>query len=129
MNKEFKSLNVRQFKLINGDDILALVNSKEDNKVVVERPVSIKTNMLGGYQLIPWFPFSQQTIYIIADSDILAHVEIDLDVKETYVKAVTATSPRNTTPKILSEEELSAEYEDLMNEIYDEDLATKKVIH
>lgn len=129
MNKEFKSLNVRQFKLINGDDILALVNSKEDNKVVVERPVSIKTNMLGGYQLIPWFPFSQQTIYIIADSDILAHVEIDLDVKETYVKAVTATSPRNTTPKILSEDELSAEYEDLMNEIYDEDLATKKVIH
>jgi hypothetical protein len=129
MNKEFKSLNVRQFKLINGDDILALVNSKEDDKVVVERPVSIKTNMLGGYQLIPWFPFSQQTIYIIADSDILAHVEIDLDVKETYVKAVTATSPRTTTPKILSEDELSAEYEDLMNEIYDEDLATKKVIH
>ena len=129
MNKEFKSLNVRQFKLINGDDILALVNSKEEDKVVVERPVSIKTNMLGGYQLIPWFPFSQQTIYIIADSDILAHVEIDLDVKETYVKAVTATSPRTTTPKILSEDELSAEYEDLMNEIYDEDLATKKVIH
>ena len=129
MNTEFKSLNVRQFKLVNGDDILALVNSKEDGRIIVERPVAIKTNMLGGYQLIPWFPFSQQTIYIIENTDILAHVEIDLDVKETYVKAVTATSPRTTTPKILSEEELTAEYEDLMNDIYDEDLATKKVIH
>ena len=35
-----QSLNIRHFKLVNGDEIVALVSVKNDNNWILERPVS-----------------------------------------------------------------------------------------
>ena len=53
-----EELDIRHFKLVNGDDIIGLVNRKNDNAFLVERPVIAQSNMLGGYQFSHWFPFS-----------------------------------------------------------------------
>ena len=84
-----EDMNIRHFKLINGDNILALVHKKEQGRVIVERPVIVTETIIGSYSLRPWFSFSSQTLYTILDSDIMAHVLIDEDVKHTYLKAVT----------------------------------------
>lgn len=123
--KPVEDMNIRHFKLINGDNILALVHKKEQGRVIVERPVLVNETLIGGYTLRPWFAFSSQTMYTILDGDIMAHMHIDVDVKHTYVKAVTT---EQSLPNIMTEETLSDEYEQLLNEGTDPD-STKKVVH
>ena len=79
-------LNVRQFKLLNGEEIVALVTQKESGSFIVERPFLIRSNLVGGFVFLPWFPFSSQRIFKIANENILHHVEIDEDMKTEYIK-------------------------------------------
>jgi hypothetical protein len=125
-----EDMNIRHFKLINGDNILALVHKKEQGRVIVERPVIVTETIIGSYSLRPWFSFSSQTLYTILDSDIMAHVLIDEDVKHTYLKAVTTPmSPAD----IRSVDELSDELERYMSETLEDilpsDTIPKKTYH
>ena len=74
-------LNIRQFKLQNGEEIIALVSQKSDDSFIVERPILIKSNVVGGYMFLPWFPFSSQRIFKIANENIMHHVELDEGIK------------------------------------------------
>ena len=65
MTQPFDALNIRQIKLINGEEILALVTKVDQQRWTIERPVTIRSNMLGGYQLQPWFPFSQKKLFLL----------------------------------------------------------------
>ena len=123
-----EKMNIRHFKLINGDNILALVHKKEAGRVIVERPVLVTESFMGGFSLRPWFSFSSQTMYTILDSDIMGHVQIDLDVKHTYIKAVTSDPP---TTDLRSADELSEDLERYMSETLDDILPPdpKKTIH
>jgi hypothetical protein len=109
---------------------LALVHKKEQGRVIVERPVIVTETIIGSYSLRPWFSFSSQTLYTILDSDIMAHVLIDEDVKHTYLKAVTTPmSPAD----IRSVDELSDELERYMSETLEDilpsDTIPKKTYH
>lgn len=85
-NNMENKLNVRQFKLLNGEEIVALVTQKESGSFIVERPFLIRSNIVGGFVFLPWFPFSSQRIFKIANENILHHVEIDEDMKTEYIK-------------------------------------------
>ena len=37
-------LNIRQFKLMNGEEIVALVHSKDDHMIAIERPCKVHSN-------------------------------------------------------------------------------------
>jgi len=126
--KNIEDLNIRHFKLINGDDILALVHKKENGKIFVERPVLVHSNLIGGFQLQPWFPFSSQTMFTITIADIMAHVNIDHDVKLTYMKAVTE---KPVIPDLKTEEEMVDEYENYLDaeEALETSYGVKKVLH
>jgi len=120
-------LNIRQFKLMNGEEIVALVHSKDDHMIAIERPCKVHSNVLGGYQLLPWFSFSSQKMFTIERKHIIYHVEIDNDVKGAYVKASTlATEP--VRPDIKTDEEMLAEYEDYLDDIRVE-TSSKKIVH
>jgi len=125
---QLEELNIRHFKLINGDNILALVVKKEQGRIIIERPVQISNNMMGGFQLSPWFAFSSQTLYTLLEADIMAHVLIDYDIKATYIKAVTADK---LDPEIIAEDEsnIDIEYEKLIQEAIESFHGTKKVLH
>ena len=60
-----EDLNIRHFKLMNGEEIIGLVNQKEPSSYIIERPFQIKPTMMGGFSLLPWFPFSSQKLFKI----------------------------------------------------------------
>lgn len=99
------NLNIRQFKLISGESIIALVNSNNENNYVIERPVIVYANMIGGYQFSDWFPFSNQKVYTLHKYNIVGDVSIVDDVKATYVKFA-LTLDKKQKPQIRSEDEV-----------------------
>ncbi len=100
-----ENLNVRQFKLISGETIIALVNSNNESNYVIERPVIVYANMIGGYQFADWFPFSNQKVYTINKYNIVGDVSIVDEVKATYIKFA-LTLDKKQKPQIRSEDEV-----------------------
>ena len=126
-----QELNIRHFKLMNGDDIIGLVAVKNDDNYIIERPVSINANLLGGFQFSPWFPFSDSKQFKIMKSNIIQHVPIAEDVKENYVQfALKLDEVRKPVTK--SDQEILEEYEDQIINKYAEEgvpIPEKKTIH
>jgi len=108
-------LNIRQFKLQNGEEIVALVNEKEKDSFIVERPFLVKSNVIGGYIFLPWFPFSSQRIFKIANENILHHVELDEEVKTEYIKMATELNMKAKL-KLRLEDSLIDEMMEFLNE-------------
>ena len=113
-------MNIRHFKLTNGEEIIALVQQKHDCSWLLERPVSIQNTMLGGYSFSPWFPFSNAKTFKIMKEHVLQHVPIADKVTDTYVKYV-LNLPEVATPNNRSDEEILAEYEQRLTEKYAEE--------
>jgi hypothetical protein len=111
-----EKLNIRQFKLLNGEEIIALVSEKtESGAYIIERPFKINHGMIGGFYFVPWFPFSSQKLYKLHQGKIIYHVEIDEDIKEEYIKlAKEGMRPRPTT-KLRSAEQIMDELAEEMD--------------
>ena len=113
---------------MNGEEIVGLVHGKDETMIAIERPCKVHQNVLGGYQLLPWFSFSSQRMFTIEKKHIIYHVEIDNDVKGAYIKASTlATEPVKPT-EIKTEEDMLSEYEDYLEDVMVE-RSEKKVVH
>tara|TARA_B100001057_G_C22665803_1_gene877770 strand:- start:541 stop:936 length:396 start_codon:yes stop_codon:yes gene_type:complete len=126
-------MNIRHFKLTNGEEIIALVQQKIEGSWILERPVSINNTMLGGYSFAPWFPFSNAKTFKIMKDHVLQHVPIAEKVQDTYVKYV-LSQPPVVTPSHKSDEEILADYEQRLTEKYAEegvplDDKEDKIIH
>lgn len=120
-----KALDIRHFKMINGDEVLALVNQNNDTTMLVERPVIVNSNMLGGYTLAPWFPFSKATLFRVMKNRIIASVKIDEKIQQNYINFV--LQKEQPEAKIQSTTELLDNYRDALmaehatrEEVYDD---------
>ena len=80
-----EALDIRHFKLMNGEEIVALVSVKNNDNWIVERPVTVHANLAGGYSFAPWFPFSDARTFKILKKDIVQHVGVAESIKQTYV--------------------------------------------
>ena len=107
-----KALDIRHFKMINGDEVLALVNQNNDTNMLVERPVLVNQNMLGGYTLAPWFPFSKASLFRIMKNRIIASVKIDEKIQQNYINFV--LQKEQPEAKIQSTSELLDKYRDVL---------------
>jgi len=81
-----EDLNIRNFKLINGDNIIALVSANNRDNYIVERPVAVYSSMVGGYSFTPWFPFSDQNRHSIDKHNIVGDSSVIEDIKREYIK-------------------------------------------
>jgi hypothetical protein len=81
-----EDMNIRNFKLINGDNIIALVSNNNRDNYLVERPVSVLSSLGGGYQFSPWFPFSEQNRYSIDKHNIIGDSSVMDVIKQEYIK-------------------------------------------
>ena len=121
-----EELNIRNFKLINGDNIIALVSSDNNDNYLLERRVAIYSTMVGGYQFSPWFPFSDQKRYTIDKHNIIGNSSVINEMKKEYVKyalsARTAFEPPESQTSILNKitEQIVDRFE-VEDEISDED--------
>ena len=117
-----EKINIRQFKLMNGEEIIALVTQKEPDSYIVERPFVIRSNIIGGFAFLPWFPFSGQKIFKIANSHILHHVEIDEDLKMEYIRlASNVMKPKLVSHPHKHPEELLEDFEEFMTQVENEE--------
>ena len=134
------NLNIRQFKLLNGEEIIALVNEKDDSNYIIERPYKVNAGMVGGFYFVPWFPFSSQKLFKLSREKIVYHAELDEDMKQEYVKLASEfTTPRPKPTRLQSSDELvdsiSANLDSLTDELDElDELKTtldekEKVVH
>lgn len=86
-----ETLNIRQFKLINGEDVIAVLNTKNDDNYIIERPVVLLPNLLGNMQFSHWFPLSSQKTFKLYKNRIVHHVPLDEYLHETYINFVLET--------------------------------------
>ena len=129
---------VRHFKLINGEQIIAAVNSKNKDNWYLEMPVQITSGLLSSYQFSPWFPFSDEENFKIAFGNVVNSTPVSKDVETAYVKFVLSLK-KNPPPPIKLEsskeslmekmEELEMQVQEDMNDMFEEGyLGTKKKI-
>jgi len=128
-DSEAIDLNIRQFKLMNGEEIVGLVHGKDETKIAIERPCRVHQNVLGGFQLLPWFSFSSQRMFTIEKRHIIYHVEIDNDVKGAYIKASTLATEPVKPSEIKTDEDMLAEYEEYLEDVIEDRSRSKKVVH
>ncbi len=131
-----EDLNIRNFKLINGDNIIALVSSNNRDNYLIEMPVSVFSTMIGGYQFAPWFPFSKQKQYSIDKHNIVGDSSIVEEIKGEYIKYALEKKKPFQPPE--SQEDLInrltatlADRFELEDEIIEDDepLSTKETVH
>ena len=119
-----EELNIRNFKLINGDNIIALVSSDNPDNYLVERPISVYSTMIGGYQFSPWFPFSEQKRYTIDKHNIMTSSSVVDSMKKEYIKyalsAQKAFEPPESQDTLLNKitDEICNRFEDEVDEVY-----------
>jgi hypothetical protein len=128
------NLNIRQFKLLNGEEIIAVLNVKNDDSYIIERPVTLVPNILGNLQFAHWFPLSSQKVFKLYKTRVLQHVPIEDYLHETYIDFV-LNSPRPKyklqTMREAVQELVSQEREHLEEEYLDLEPApkVKETIH
>ena len=114
-------LNIRQFKMLNGEEIIGLVSQKETNSYIIERPFKILPNMIGGFTLLPWFPFSSQKLFKIGNQYIMHSVEIDDEMKTEYIR-LASHEPKIAKPEMAptDSKELLQEFEEFVDDLREE---------
>ncbi len=123
-------LNIRHFKLMNGEEIIGLLAIKNDDNYIIERPVRINPSLLGGVQFSAWFPFSEDKQFKVLKSSIIQHVPIAESIKDTYVDFALKMDKPISPPDTRTDEELLKEYEDSLSSDYADQIPdAKRTIH
>jgi len=121
-------INIRHFKLINGEEIIGLLAIKNDDNFIIESPVLVHNNIIGGYQFTPWFPFSDTKSFKILKSDIIQHVSIAHDAKNAYMKFALKMN-KSKQPQYRSDLDILKELDDLYPPDESESESEGKTIH
>ena len=131
---------VRHFKLVNGEQILAAVNSKNKDNWYLEMPVQITLGLLSSYQFSPWFPFSDEENFRVHFMNVINSTPVTKDVEEAYIKFVLSLK-KNPPPPIKLDsnreslvekmEELEMQVQEEMNDMFEEGSfgTKKKILH
>jgi hypothetical protein len=99
---------------------------------------SVSNNILGGFQLSPWFALSENKTFKIMKKHIVNHVMVAEDVKGVYVEyALKIAERRVPIKKPRSNEQIMDELEQTLIDRYDEERQylepeediEKKIIH
>lgn len=87
MNDVISDLPVRQFKLMNGDEIIGLVESVNETNYMIDRPFKVIVNPIktDAFNLVPWFDLSLSNTFTIDKSMVVAHAIVADSIKETYI--------------------------------------------
>ena len=81
-------MNVKIMKLMNGEEIIADVESGEDDKIILSSPAKIALfpSEEGGMgmALMPWFPYSDEEKATIREKDILVTISPSGEILDEY---------------------------------------------
>lgn len=125
------NLNIRQFKLINGEDVIGVLNIKNDNNYIIERPVVLLPNLLGNMQFAHWFPLSSQKVFKLYKNRVVHHVPIDEYLHKTYIDFVLNTKRPEYKLQTMNEavQDMVTRERELIEEDYLDVPEPKETIH
>ena len=128
-----EQLNIRHFKLMNGEEIIGLLAHSNEDNLIIERPVRLNTSLLGGTQFSSWFPFSESKQFKVLKTAIIQHVPIAESIKDTYVNFALKMDQPISMPQTKTDEELFDEYERSLNTDHADDMpedsAKDRILH
>ena len=128
-----EQLNIRHFKLMNGEEIIGLLAHSNEDNLIIERPVRLNPSLLGGTQFSSWFPFSESKQFKVLKTAIIQHVPIAESIKDTYVNFALKMDQPISMPKTKTDEELFDEYERSLNTDHADDMpedsAKDRILH
>lgn len=81
-----KNLDVRHFKLMNGDNILATVADEMNDTTVIENPVLINSSGNGVVRFTYWMPYTEENYFVLPNSTIMIQSTISEAYKDEYAK-------------------------------------------
>jgi hypothetical protein len=87
--RELNDVNIRHFKLSNGEELIALVQGEEDQLIKLESPMEVHREVRMNSQsfiFTKWLPLSKVDECLLNPMHVVSHVECDNDVKERYVR-------------------------------------------
>ena len=108
---------IRQFKLLNGDDIIAVLVAKNAESYIVESPLVLVNNVTGNYHLAKWFPLSPQKSFKLLHSRIVQHVPLHEEVAAAYVEEI--VNDRSKAPLVQTYQELLEDLIEINRDITD----------
>ena len=128
-----QKLNIRQFKMMNGEEIIGLLAHSNEDNLIIERPVRLNPSLLGGTQFSSWFPFSESKQFKVLKTAIIQHVPIAESIKDTYVNFALKMDQPISMPQTKTDEELFDEYERSLNTDHADDMpedsAKDRILH
>lgn len=85
-----EELNVKYFKLMNGESIISYTHELDSDLVVgLEEPMKISIdNEDQSYLLTPWIPFSDGRVHVLDAINIVIESPVDTQMKAQYMKIV-----------------------------------------
>lgn len=91
LRDEAESLDIRHFKLVTGDEIVALLSKVEGSSYITEVPlllVQVNDGNAYSFQFKEWFPLSDANYVRFNKGHVIASQPTDLNTKEQYLKTV-----------------------------------------
>jgi hypothetical protein len=117
LDKTYEDINIRQLKLVNGDDIIAYIQDVGPSGVVIEKPYKVLSrhypdDKVLGY-FVEWMQLGadENRVYNITSAHIISHEEVRSEVKESYIKTVLHQQVQSTEPPSIEEDEYFDEYD------------------
>jgi hypothetical protein len=120
---ELSDLNIRQFKLVSGEEIICLVTHDNDENYMIEKPFTVVPSIDSTYKLAPWFAFSSVTQFSLIKTSVVCSAEVDEDIKDSYMKY---TLDYGSDKEQISNKESKSRYEQIIDSMTDKD---KETIH
>jgi hypothetical protein len=100
-------------KLVNGDNIIAVMISEEDDYFILMYPVQMKTSRIDTKEILvgtPWSPFTDEKIFNVFKQDVIMMQPLNNSTIAYYKNLIDVTAIE--IPELEEEEEISSDISD-----------------
>ena len=111
--KDYDNIMVYQFRLVEGTNIVGIIDDKKPEYIIVEEPMELMESFDERgltYKFYEYMPLSKSRFITINTVGILANCIVDDRVKENYIRAINLTEEDSI-------EQLESEIDELADEI------------
>ena len=78
-DEELNDVNIQHFKLINGDELIALVRGSEGSRILLEFPLMLNVMPMGSgkesFYFTEWMPMTKDEVIQVYATSIISHSE------------------------------------------------------
>lgn len=100
---------IRHFKLLNGDDVIAFLVTNNNDNYIIEEPLQLVQNMTGNFHFTKWFPLSPQKSFKLYKTRVMQHVPVYDDISDAYIRYLMNHRSEDEAPKVQTYKELLTE--------------------